>query len=131
MGTGRQVTDAQVKEVRLNLNQGGSLRLAAMKAGMDRKTARKYRDLGHLPSETSTAPRGRRRPDPLVNVWARLEELLHGKRGRVFEHADRPGSMLVLPELAPNVVVEPFYLDKVLATLKRHHLLPQGNPLTT
>ena len=58
MGTGRQVTDAQVKEVRLNLNQGGSLRLAAMKAGMDRKTARKYRDLGHLPSETSTAHQG-------------------------------------------------------------------------
>jgi hypothetical protein len=41
MGTGRQVTDAQVKEVRRNLNQGASLRLAAMKAGMDRKTARK------------------------------------------------------------------------------------------
>lgn len=81
MGTGRQVTDAQVKEVRLNLNQGGSLRLAAMKAGMDRKTARKYRDLGHLPSETSTAPRGRRRPDPLVNVWARLEELLQREPG--------------------------------------------------
>src|SRR5271166_5014522 len=76
MGTGRQVTDAQVKEVRLNLNQGGSLRLAAMKAGMDRKTARKYRDLGHLPSETNSAPRGRRRPDPLVDVWAQLEQLL-------------------------------------------------------
>ena len=58
MGAGRQVTDAQVKEVRLNLNQGGSLRLAAMKAGMDRKTARKYRDLGQLPSETSTAHQG-------------------------------------------------------------------------
>src|ERR1700693_1505303 len=81
MGTGRQVTDAQVKEVRLNLNQGGSLRLAAMKAGMDRKTARKYRDLGQLPSATSTAPRGRRRPDPLVNVWARLEQLLQREPG--------------------------------------------------
>jgi len=81
MGTGRQVTDAQVKEVRLNLNQGGSLRLAAMKAGMDRKTARKYRDLGQLPSETRTAPRGRRRPDPLVHVWARLEELLRREPG--------------------------------------------------
>ncbi len=76
MGAGRQVTDAQVKEVRLNLNQGGSLRLAAMKAGMDRKTARKYRNLGHLPSETKSAHRGRRRPDPLVHVWARLEEML-------------------------------------------------------
>ena len=59
MGTGRQVTDAQVKEVRLNLNQGGSLRLAAMKAGMDRKTARKYRRLQKLPSEVARSARQR------------------------------------------------------------------------
>jgi len=76
MGVGRKVTDAQVKEVRLNLNQRGSLLFAAMKAGMDRKTARKYRDMGQLPSEVQKAPRGRRRPDPLVDVWPRLEELL-------------------------------------------------------
>src|SRR6516164_6218849 len=76
MGTGRQVTDAQVKELRLNLNQGGSLRRAAMKAGMDRKTARKYRDLGQLPSETRTPRTWRTRPDPLADVWPRLEELL-------------------------------------------------------
>ena len=54
-----------------------------------------------------------------------------GKRGRVFEHPDLLGSMLVLPEREANVAVEPFYLDKVLATLNRHHLLPQHNPLAT
>ena len=31
MGAGRQVTDAQVKELRRNLNRGASLRQAAMK----------------------------------------------------------------------------------------------------
>lgn len=81
MGAGRQVTDVQVKEVRLNLNQGASLRLAAMKAGMDRKTARKYRDLGQLPSETQTPHTWRTRPDPLVAVWPALEELLQREPG--------------------------------------------------
>jgi hypothetical protein len=76
MGAGRRVTDAQVKEVRRNLNMGGSLLLAAMKAGMDRKTARKYRDRGQLPSEALTPHTWRTRPDPLLEVWPALEELL-------------------------------------------------------
>jgi hypothetical protein len=76
MGAGRQVTDAQVKEVRRNLNQGASLRLAAMKAGMDRKTAGKYRQRGQLPSETRRRHDWRTRPDPLAAVWPGVEELL-------------------------------------------------------
>jgi hypothetical protein len=76
MGAGRQVTDAQVKEVRLNLNKGASLLMAAMKAGMDRQTARKYRDLGQLPSEAQTPHTWRTRPDPLLDVWPALAELL-------------------------------------------------------
>jgi hypothetical protein len=76
MRTGRQATDAQVKELRKGLRQGASLAHAAMKAGMDRKTAGKYRDLGQLPSETRTPRTWRTRPDPLADVWPRLEELL-------------------------------------------------------
>jgi hypothetical protein len=76
MGAGRQVSDAQIKELRRNLHQGASLQQAAMKADMDRKTARKYRDLGRLPSEARTAHTWRTRPDPLAEVWPRLEELL-------------------------------------------------------
>src|SRR5271165_1552035 len=76
MGAGRQVTDEQVKEVRRNLNRRTSLQHAAMKAGMDRKTARKYRDLGRLPSEVGAAHTWRTRADPLVDVWPRLEDLL-------------------------------------------------------
>jgi hypothetical protein len=76
MGAGRQVTDAQVKELRLNLDQGASLCKAAMKAGMDRNTAGKYRDLGQLPSEARTPHTWRTRPDPLVEVWPALAEML-------------------------------------------------------
>jgi hypothetical protein len=81
MGAGRQVSDAQMKEVRRNLNQGASLLRAAMKAGMDRKTARKYRDRSQLPSEARTGHTWRTRADPLVAVWPALEELLQRDPG--------------------------------------------------
>ena len=76
MGKGRIVTDAQVKELRRWLNQGASLYKAAMKSGMDPKTARKYRKRGKLPSESRQPHVWRTRIDPLVTVWPRLEELL-------------------------------------------------------
>ena len=79
MGKGRRVTDAQVKELRQNLNRRASLQRAAMKAGMDRKTARKYRQGGQLPSECRAAHTWRTRVDPLAEVWPRLEELLQGE----------------------------------------------------
>jgi hypothetical protein len=76
MGAGSQVTDAQVKELRRNLNRRSSLQAAAMKAGMDRKTGRKYRDLGQLPTDTRVPHTWRTRVDPLADVWPRLEEML-------------------------------------------------------
>src|SRR5262249_33259145 len=76
MGTSRRVMDAQVKELRKWLNRGGSLQYAAMKSGMDRKTARKYRKLGKLPEEVRKPHTWRTRPDPLAAVWPRVEELL-------------------------------------------------------
>jgi hypothetical protein len=79
MGAGRQVTDAQVRELRQYLNRKASLREAAMKAGMDRKTARKYRDRGQLPSESLTPHTWRTRTDPLIEVWPLLEEKLRNE----------------------------------------------------
>jgi len=73
MGAGRKVTALQIKELRYQLDERTSLKYAAMKAGMDRKTARKYRD------GSSTEPRPhtwRTRRDPLLEVWAGLEEQL-------------------------------------------------------
>jgi hypothetical protein len=79
MGTSRRVSDGQVKELRKWLNQGASLHKAAMKSAMDRKTARKYRRRGSLPSEAKKLHTWRTRPDPLEAVWPRVEELLQGE----------------------------------------------------
>jgi len=81
MGQGRRLSDAQVKCLRFACHQGASLSLAAMKAGMDRKSARKYRDRQALPSELATPHTWRTRVDPLVEVWPRLEQLLQAEPG--------------------------------------------------
>ena len=64
----RKITDAQVKVLRRWLQRKGSLKLAALKAGLDRKTARKYRE-GAMASERRLKHRWRTRPDPLTGVW--------------------------------------------------------------
>ena len=76
MGVGSRATDAQVRQLRRKLGEEASLQAAAMKAGMDRKTARKYRDSGKLPSESHVPHTWRTRIDPLADVWPQLEELL-------------------------------------------------------
>src|SRR5438552_1106188 len=81
MRTVRRVTDAQVKELRRWLHQGASLKKAAMKSSMDRKSARKYRQLDKLPSETSQRRDWRTRLDPLAAVWPQLDEMLRREPG--------------------------------------------------
>jgi hypothetical protein len=60
---------------------------------MDAKTARKYRQLGRLPSELPVAVRGRTRPDPFVDVWDEVQELFRENSGleakTVFEYLQR------------------------------------------
>ncbi len=50
--------------------------IAAMKAGMDEKTARTYRDQGKLPSELKQEHIWRTRKDPFEPVWSGIEEML-------------------------------------------------------
>jgi hypothetical protein len=45
------VTDNQARRLKKMLSEGKNLSISAAKAGMDDKTARKYRDTGKLPSE--------------------------------------------------------------------------------
>ena len=52
------------------------LAVAAAKAGMDEKTARKWRRLGHLPSEPREPRQYRTRLDPFAGVWREVEQLL-------------------------------------------------------
>jgi hypothetical protein len=76
MGTPRKATAAQVKELWRQLSQTMSLRKAALRADMDRKTARKYRDLGQLPDEARKPHTWPTRPDPLLEVWPAVVEQL-------------------------------------------------------
>src|SRR5215204_5681502 len=70
------VTDEQILRLRLALHKGMSLSLAAAKAGMDRKTAGKYRRLQRLPSEVRMEHTWRTRKDPFDQVWSWVEEQL-------------------------------------------------------
>ena len=76
MRTPRRVTAAQVKELCRQLNRGASLRRAAMRADMDRKSARKYRDLGQLPNEARKPRTWKTWPDALAEVWPAVVEQL-------------------------------------------------------
>ncbi|HEY5282901.1 MAG TPA: IS21 family transposase [Polyangia bacterium] len=58
------------------ITKHGELGLAAMKAGMDRKTARKYVAAGKLPSELVVARNWRTRVDPFDADWPMVEALL-------------------------------------------------------
>ncbi len=55
---------------------GQALNQAALKAGMDEKTARRYRRARSLPSTLKTPHTWRTRPDPFEEVWPELRELL-------------------------------------------------------
>jgi hypothetical protein len=69
------ITDRQVRQLRKLLMDGDSLSRAAWKTGMDRKTARKYRD-GKLPSECAASHTWRTREDPFAEVWTEVHEQL-------------------------------------------------------
>ena len=70
------VKDGQVRRLMSLLQQEQSLQVAADKAGMDRQTARKYQQLGKLPSEVRTDRDWRTRIDPFEEVWAWVVEQL-------------------------------------------------------
>ncbi len=58
------------------MSKHGHIGQAAMKAGMDRKTARKYVDGGRLPSELTKPRDWRTRVDPFEEHWTEVVERL-------------------------------------------------------
>lgn len=70
------VTDRQVRRLMELIGCEKSLASAAAKAGMDEKTARKYRRLGKLPSEVKSEHNWQTRRDHFSEVWEELEGLL-------------------------------------------------------
>jgi hypothetical protein len=79
-------------------NTEPTLAIAAAKAGMDEKTARKYRRSGKLPNESRAEHTWRTRPDPFDTVWEEIEKRIQVNPGlqakTLFEDLQRrfPGA---------------------------------------
>ncbi len=84
------VTDAQVRKMNEEYSKHNNLTLAAIKAGMDRKTARKYRDAGATPSQLKAPRTWRTRKDPFEGDWPKIQLMLEAapelEAKTVFEH---------------------------------------------
>jgi hypothetical protein len=75
------IKDSQVRKLRRLLGEGYPLYLAALKVGMDTKSAGKYRHAERLPSESFTPRTWRTREDPFQDVWPELRDLLELNAG--------------------------------------------------
>jgi hypothetical protein len=74
-------TDGQARKLMEEMAKHGKVGLAAMRAGVDRKTARKYVKAGKLPSEMVSPRTWRTRSDPFAEVWDRLAAQLEQEPG--------------------------------------------------
>jgi len=70
------VTDQQVKRLRMLVSTEETKAIAAAKAGMDRKTARKYVKNGKLPSELKKEHNWRTRQDPFKDTWPKIAQMM-------------------------------------------------------
>jgi len=76
------ITNQQVRKLRLLDGQGIGKEEAALRVGMDAKSARKYRRLGKLPSEVRIMDRNwRTHADLFAEVWPELEAKLQVNPG--------------------------------------------------
>jgi hypothetical protein len=104
------VTDQQVRRLFKLVQTEKNFGIAAIKAGMDEKTARKYRKLGKLPSELEQPHTWRTRQDPFEDSWDGIKLMLEINPGleakTIFEDLQRrnPGR----------------YADGQLRSLQRH-----------
>lgn len=87
------VTNQQVRRLLSLMKSEKTKAIAAAKAGMDVKTARKYVKSGKLPSEIGRNHDWRTRYDPFEKSWAKIKELLETNPGleakTIFEHLQR------------------------------------------
>ena len=68
--------DRKVRKLMEEYQKTGKLSRAALRADLDRKTARKYLRAGKLPSEMKRDRSWRTRPDPFVGHWEEAEAML-------------------------------------------------------
>ncbi len=85
-------TDQQVRRLFM-LNKKEKLKaVAAVKSGMDEKTARKYLRLGKLPSQIKEEHDWRTRQDPFEQIWGEAVDFLENpglEAKALFEHLQR------------------------------------------
>jgi hypothetical protein len=73
----QMVTESQLNQLRKEYKKKGNMTVSAMKAGMDRKTARKYlRKSGESPKELQVKHTWRTRRDPLAQIWVQARQML-------------------------------------------------------
>jgi len=73
----QMVTESQLNQLRKEYKKKGNMTVSAMKAGMDRKTARKYlRKSGGSPKELQVKHTWRTRRDPLAQIWVQARQML-------------------------------------------------------
>ena len=84
------ITEQQYQRLMNEYKSSGVVDHAAMKAGMDRKTARRYLRTGLRPAELRKPHTWRTREDPLAAIWAEterwLEESPEVEAKALFEH---------------------------------------------
>ena len=87
------VTDKQIRRLFALAKRERNQEIAAAKAGMDAKTARKYLRLGGVPSELPQVRRWRTRADPFAEIWEDARQLLEVHPGleakALFEYLQR------------------------------------------
>jgi len=125
------VSDKQVRRLLALAKTEASREVAAAKAGMDPKTARKYLRTGQLPSELSSRAGGPRRSDPFAGVWAEVHELLEVNAGleakTLFGYLQRryPGRPNRPSDLRQAFSVTIFGRDRIT---EKEKLLPPTRP---
>ena len=75
------LTDQQFRKLSRMRKAGFSVAIAAAKAGMSEKTARKYLQLGKMPSEAQSVHDWRTREDPFAEVWEEIKTELEVNPG--------------------------------------------------
>ena len=89
------ITDNQWRKLMKNLGDGETLEVAALRSGMDVKTAGKYRGLGKSLCElrAESTRTWRTRKDPFEGVWEQIKSFLRNNSGieakTLFEYLRR------------------------------------------
>jgi hypothetical protein len=93
------ITQQQYKRLMSEYKKTGKIMVSAMKADIDRHTARKYIQAGKDPAELQAKHTWRTRPDPLIKIWDEAARMLQAapelESRTLFEHfLARPGGGL-------------------------------------